>query len=70
MNYSMRRLGLILWFLFALSGCETLFGRQGLPPDPLFVNRKPIESKAKSRPPQELPFTEPTPPPNPFASVP
>ena len=65
-----RRLGLIVCLLLALApaGCEALFGRQGLPPDPLFVNRKPIESKAKAGPPVDLPFSEPAPAANPYAA--
>jgi hypothetical protein len=43
-----------------------MFGPQGLPPDPLFANRKPIESKAKTGPPEAIAFSEPTPPINPY----
>ncbi len=55
-------IGLIL----ALTGCTGIFGRQGLPPDPLFANRKPIEAKAKAGPPTAPAFSEPTPAANPY----
>ena len=63
----MRRLWMIVCLLF-LAGCEALRGRQGLPPDPLFANRKPIESKAEAGPPVASPFSEPTPAVNPYAA--
>jgi hypothetical protein len=44
--------------LLALSGCKS----EGLPPDPLFATRKPVQSKAQAGPPIETPFYEPTPP--------
>ncbi len=66
----MRCLGVIVCFLLPLvgSGCESLFGRRGLPPDPLFAHRKPNESKVKAGPPTALPFSEPTPAANPYAT--
>jgi hypothetical protein len=59
-----KRLGQLGCFclLLAVGGCKGMFGRQGLPPDPLFAVRKPIESKAQAGPPAETPFTEPMPP--------
>ena len=53
-----------------LIGCKGMFSPLGLPPDPLFANRKPIESKAKTGPPVETPFSEPTPPVNPYYAEP
>ncbi len=55
--------------VLALCGCESFFGRQGLRPDPLFANRKPIESKGKIGPPAALPVTEPIPPVNPYSAI-
>ena len=55
--------------VLALCGCESLFGRQGLPGDPLFANRKPIETKGKVGPPAPLPVTEPVPPVNPYSAI-
>jgi hypothetical protein len=49
------------------AGCN-LFGPQGLPPDPLFANRKPIEAKATSGPPSATPHSEPAPAANPYAA--
>ena len=57
--------GLMLVLLQVL-GCKGMFGPQGLPPDPLFANRKPIESKAKVGPAQAIAFSEPLPPVNPY----
>jgi hypothetical protein len=54
--------------LFSLDGCK--FGQQGLPPDPLFANRKPIESKAQTGTPTAVAFSEPTPPANPYFADP
>ena len=54
---------ILLW----LGGCKGMFGPQGLPPDPLFANRKPIESKAKHVPAAAMPFHEPAPAQNPYA---
>ena len=44
--------------LFAPVGCKG----PGLPADPLFGERKPIESKAIAGPPAATPDREPTPP--------
>jgi hypothetical protein len=52
--------------LSCLSGCAGLFSSRGLPDDPLFVNRKPLESKAVSAPPIHVAHVEPAPPPNPY----
>lgn len=52
--------------LFVVGGCKGMFGRQGLPPDPLFADRKPIESKAQAGPPMATPDREPVPPPQTF----
>ncbi len=51
-------------FLFTAVGCKEMFGPQGLPPDPLFANGKPAESKAIHGPPLAPPFSEPAPPVN------
>jgi hypothetical protein len=51
-----------LFMLLVLSGCKGMFGSQGLPPDPLFANRKPAESKSSAGPPVDTPYAEPTPP--------
>lgn len=48
----------------ALPGCKSLFATRGLPPEPLFANRMPVESKAIAGPPVPLPFEEPAPPVN------
>jgi len=50
---------------FILVGCQGLFGPQGMPQDPLFLSRKPLEVKAKSAPPQEIACSEPALPPRP-----
>ena len=63
-----RRIGRIGCLQLALwcAGCN-LFGRQGLPPDPLFANRKPIEAKSQRSPPNAMPFSEPAPAANPYS---
>src|SRR5262249_14308005 len=48
-----------------LAGCKGLFGSQGPPPDPLFLDRKPLEAKAVAAPPLTLAHSEPQPPANP-----
>ena len=48
-----------------LTGCKALFGSQGLPHDPLFLDKQPIAAKANSSPPIALAYAEPTPPVNP-----
>ena len=50
--------------LLASVGCKEMFGRQGMPADPLFSTGKPAESKATFGPPIAPPFSEPTPPVN------
>jgi hypothetical protein len=59
-----KRIGQIGCFLLllGLGGCKGIFGPQGLPADPLFANRQPIESKANAGPPMAMPDREPTPP--------
>src|SRR5262245_59831220 len=51
--------------LGGLAGCG-MFGGQGMPDDPLFLDRKPVEAKAKSAPPAVLAHSEPVPPSNPY----
>lgn len=60
------RIGQLGWMLLllGLSGCTGMFGRQGLPADPLFSNGKPAEAKTLSGPPVMTPFSEPTVPAN------
>ncbi len=61
-----RRIGQLGWvlLLLGLSGCTGMFGRQGLPTDPLFSNGKPAEAKAQSGPPIATAFSEPSVPAN------
>ena len=47
-----------LLMLLALAGCQG----PGMPPDPLFANRKPVETKAVAGPPVDTPLYEPRPP--------
>jgi hypothetical protein len=54
--------------MLAAVGCKGMLCTQGLPQDPLFANRKPIESKAITGPPEPVPHVEPTPPINPYAA--
>jgi hypothetical protein len=54
--------------MLAAVGCTSMFGRRGLPADPLFANRKPIESPAKAGPSVPLPFFEPVPATNPYSA--
>lgn len=49
----------------AATGCKGLFASQGLPHDPMFLDKQPIAAKAQSAPPVTLAFAEPTPPINP-----
>lgn len=56
-----KRLGCIA-LLFLLAGCKGMFGPRGLPADPLFANRKPIESKQTAGEPMATPDREPAPP--------
>jgi hypothetical protein len=55
-----------LLMLGCLAGCKGLFGSQGLPDDPLFLDKKPLESRAESGPPVALSYSEPAPPSNPY----
>ena len=48
--------------LLALAGCQGVFGPQGLPKDPLFLGRRPIEGKASQAAPVVLAAVEPSPP--------
>ncbi len=52
--------------LLPLGGCEGLLPSHGLPDDPLFIHRKPLEARAVSGPPVTLAHVEPAPPPNPY----
>jgi hypothetical protein len=61
MGQQVGRLGFFL-LLLVLTGCKGMFGSQGMPPDPLFANRKPAESKANAGPPVDTPYSEPAPP--------
>jgi hypothetical protein len=69
MRHRIRQLGGFLCLLLA-SGCTGLFGSRGLPSDPLFAHRKPVESKALAGPPQDVPLSEPRPPVNPYVPDP
>jgi hypothetical protein len=65
-----RRLrGAALLTLCGLTGCSGLFSGHGLPDDPLFISRKPLEAKAVSAPPVVIAHLEPAPPPNPYFAV-
>lgn len=57
----------LLLILF-VAGCKSMFGSRGMPPDPIFANRKPVESKAVSGPPMSAPYNEPPPPVNPYVA--
>jgi hypothetical protein len=48
-----------------LGGCKGLFGNQGLPRDPMFLDKKPVESKARYSPPVTFAYSEPVPPTHP-----
>jgi hypothetical protein len=43
----------------AAMGCQALSGKSGIPEDPLFASRKPIESKAMTAAPIAVAFVEP-----------
>ncbi|MBI3821631.1 MAG: hypothetical protein HY289_03015 [Planctomycetes bacterium] len=60
----MRRAGCLL-LLFALGGCQTV----GIPADPLFANRQPAASNARTGPPATPAFSEPTPPVQAFPAI-
>ena len=53
MAKSIGHLGCLL--LLALAGCKS----DGVPRDPMFANRRPLETKAKAGPPVDTPFFEP-----------
>jgi hypothetical protein len=57
-----RKRWLILALVACLAGCKGLFGNQGLPQDPLFLDRKPLEVKAVSTAPATLASVELAPP--------
>ena len=59
-----RALAIGAFALMLASGCAEMFGRQGMPADPLFASGKPAESKATNGPAAPIPFSEPTPPHN------
>jgi hypothetical protein len=60
-----KRIGQVVCLsMILLAGCDALFGRQGLPADPLFSTGKLPESTAQTGPPVAAPFSEPTPPVN------
>ncbi len=62
----MKRVLLMLTSALCLTGCQSWFKDPGLPYDPLFELRKPVETKGKQQPPQDVPFLEITPPTDPF----
>jgi hypothetical protein len=49
-----------------LVGCKGIFGSQGLPQDPLFLDKRPLEAKAIFAPPVTIAYSEPLPPTNPY----
>jgi hypothetical protein len=49
-----------------LAGCQGFSKSQGLPNDPLFVSKKPMEAKAKLGPPVALAYLEPSLPSDPY----
>lgn len=56
---------LLMVFALGAAGCKGLFGSQGLPHDPMFLDKQPVAAKARSAPPVALAYAEPTPPVNP-----
>ncbi len=62
----MTRALLIAATLLALTGCQGLFAKQGLPPDPLFLEKAPLEAKAVLLPATAPSYSEPQPPSNPY----
>src|SRR5438105_529273 len=54
--------------LVGCAGCKSLFAPHGLPADPLFVHRKPLEVKADSSRPIAVVYSEPSAPANPYFS--
>jgi hypothetical protein len=59
---SLARCVVAMVLLGGLAGCQALFGRHGLPEDPLFVDRKPLESKVDTTRPLVPVWSEPSPP--------
>jgi hypothetical protein len=57
-----------LLVLGLLAGCKGFFGSQGLPDDPLLLDRYPLRAKAIASPPITIAYAEPFPPTNPFAT--
>ena len=51
--------------LLALAGCQGVFGRQGLPRDPLFVSRRPVPGNVSGVTPAGVAAIEPALPPVP-----
>jgi hypothetical protein len=51
--------------LGCLGGCQNLLARRGLPKDPLFIARTPIQAQATQTAPAALARVDPTPPPVP-----
>jgi hypothetical protein len=60
----LRRLLIVL--VLGMAGCKGFLGSQGLPHDPMFLDKQPIAAKPRSTPPVALAFAEPTPPVNPY----
>ena len=58
----------VVLVLGCLTGCKGLFGTQGPPDDPLFLNKKPLETKAHNARPVALAYSEPLPPLNSHAA--
>jgi hypothetical protein len=54
--------------LSCLAGCKGLFAGQGLPEDPLLLDKFPLRARAIAAPPITLAYSEPVPPGNPFAA--
>src|SRR5438094_10279829 len=52
-----------------VAGCKGLLGSQGPPPDPLFANHKPQESKAEQAAPVAIAFAEPQVPTDPAVAL-
>jgi hypothetical protein len=63
----------ILWgataLLAGLVGCKSWFGPKGMPDDPLFLSRAPLEVQAKSAPPTRIVYSEPAMPVRPCGVV-
>ena len=60
--------GCFALLLLCAVGCKSMFGSRGLPPDPLFANKKPVETQAIAGPPTAWPHVEPAPPVNPYVA--